>query len=359
MHWQLSDEQELFASSLREWLGAKFSTDIVRGLQDSNDSSTFVSALVSEGWWGVGYPEDLGGQGGGVLELALAAREFGRSAVPDTRWLAAALAAPLLTEDELTAQLAGDRAFAVAVRADRIPAPALLPTEGLLSTEGPRLTGTVRHVIGAVDADVLLVPVDGPDGRGMARVSTADAAVTADGLLDRSRSTATVTFDGATIIDVVSDDGPALERVTAVAAVLLAADALGCAERMLELAVEYSRQRKQFGQFIGSFQAVKHAAAQMLVTVEASYSIALYAAAAVEAGLADAALSAAVAKAQVTRSVAELADTALTVHGAIGYTWEHDLQLFYKRAKLDRALFGTPTAWNERVAAELLDHPAA
>jgi len=128
---------------------------------------------------------------------------------------------------------------------------------------------------------------------------------------------------------------------------------------MLELAVEYSKQRKQFGQFIGAFQAVKHAAAQMLVAVESSYSIALYAAAALDARLEDADIIAAVAKAQVTSAAAEVAESALTVHGAIGYTWEHDLHLFYKRAKLDRTLCGAPSAWNDRIAESLLDEPAA
>ncbi|MGH9108760.1 MAG: acyl-CoA dehydrogenase family protein, partial [Acidimicrobiales bacterium] len=115
----------------------------------------------------------------------------------------------------------------------------------------------------------------------------------------------------------------------------------------------YAKQRKQFGRPIAAFQAVKHAAAQMLVTVESSYSTALFAAASVQDTGPDAGLHAAAAKAQVTRHCAELADSALTVHGAIGYTWEYDLQLFYKRAKLDRILFGSPQAWNERIAAML------
>ncbi|GAB88129.1 acyl-CoA dehydrogenase family protein, partial [Gordonia rhizosphera] len=108
MHWELSDEQELFASSLREWIAAKFPTETVRELEASDGMSSFTDALISEGWWGVGYPEEAGGQGGGVLELALAAREFGRAAVPDSRWLAAALVSPLLSEDELAAQLSGE-----------------------------------------------------------------------------------------------------------------------------------------------------------------------------------------------------------------------------------------------------------
>jgi len=127
---------------------------------------------------------------------------------------------------------------------------------------------------------------------------------------------------------------------------------------MLQLAVDYSKQRQQFGRPIGSFQAVKHAAAQMLVTVESSMSIVCYAAQSAEEGLPERATHAAVAKAQVTRGGAEIADSALTLHGAIGYTWEHDLHLFYKRAKLDRVLFGTPTAWNERIADVLPLVPA-
>ncbi len=145
----------------------------------------------------------------------------------------------------------------------------------------------------------------------------------------------------------------AVNEIATRAAVLVAADALGASERMLQLAVDYSKQRQQFGRPIGSFQAVKHAAAQMLVTVESSMSIVCYAAQSAEEGLPERATHAAVAKAQVTGSGAELADSALTLHGAIGYTWEHDLHLFYKRAKLDRVLFGTPAAWNERVADAL------
>ncbi|WP_280505743.1 acyl-CoA dehydrogenase family protein [Nocardia farcinica] len=350
MHWELSEEQELFASSLRDWIGAKFPIDTVRELVTSGETANVTAALIGEGWWGVGYPEEVGGEGGGVLELALAAREFGRGAVPDSSWMAAALVSPLLTGDELAAQLSGERRFALVVRADRVPGAAPV------AANGGRLIGAVPHVLGAAEADVLLVPVWAASGLVIARVPAAQTVRTAGDLLDRARSVSTVEFTGALATEVVPA-GDALSRVADLAAVLVAADALGSAERMLDLAVAYSKQRKQFGQFIGAFQAVKHAAAQMLVTVEAAYSTALYAAAAVQAARADAATVAAVAKAQVTGPVAGLADSALTVHGAIGYTWEHDLHLFYKRAKLDRVLFGAPAAWNERIATALLGAP--
>ncbi|WP_283234682.1 acyl-CoA dehydrogenase family protein, partial [Candidatus Protofrankia californiensis] len=137
------------------------------------------------------------------------------------------------------------------------------------------------------------------------------------------------------------------------AAVLVAADSLGASERMLRLAVEYSKQRRQFGVVIGSFQAMKHAAASMLVSAEAARSIVYFAAVSVEQGHEEAALHAATAKAQVTAAGEQTADSALTMHGAIGYTWEHELQLVYKRAKLNKRLFGTPSVWNERLASTL------
>jgi alkylation response protein AidB-like acyl-CoA dehydrogenase len=191
-------------------------------------------------------------------------------------------------------------------------------------------------------------------------VDSADAGVGIHprSLLDRSRDVADVVLDDATGRRLEMDGTAALSEIATRAAVLVAADALGAAERMLQLAVDYSKQRQQFGHPIGSFQAVKHAAAQMLVTVESSFSIVCYAAQSAEEKLPERAIHAAVAKAQVTRGAAELGDTALTLHGAIGYTWEHDLHLFYKRAKLDRLLFGEPTAWNERIADVLPLLPA-
>lgn len=348
MQLELSEEQELFATSLREWIAAKFTTETVRRLQSDGDTSTFTAALINEGWWAVGYPEQAGGQGGGVLELALTAREFGRAAVPDASWLAATVAAPLLTDAELAAQIEGEQRYALALRGDRIP------DWSAVESDRGCLSGTVAHVLGAPEADVFLVPVEG----GLARLSAEAVTVSAEPLLDRSRAAGTIEFAEVAVTDVQAVDDAALVRATALAAMLVAADALGAAERMLELSVEYSKQRKQFGRPIGSFQAVKHAAAQMLVSVEAAYSIALYAAAALDGGRPDATTTAAAAKAQVTGGAVGVADSALTVHGAIGYTWEHDLHLFYKRAKLDRTLFGTPRAWNERIATALLDETA-
>jgi alkylation response protein AidB-like acyl-CoA dehydrogenase len=231
----------------------------------------------------------------------------------------------------------------------------LLPAEELPEAARPevsldgagRVAGSVARVLAAAEAASYVVAA----GDGSLRlVAATDAEVTARRLLDRSRSVADVRLAGAASTALDADAATALRRTTDLAGVLVAADALGAMERMLDLAVEYSTQRHQFGVPIGSFQAVKHAAATIEVAVEAARSAVYFAAASLDAGLEECGLHAAAVKAQVTAEASRAADTALTVHGAIGYTWEHDLHLFYKRARLDAALLGEPVRWNERIA---------
>jgi alkylation response protein AidB-like acyl-CoA dehydrogenase len=351
MHWELSEEQELFTTALREWLQERSGPEVVRGWLDAGNSADFERLFVDEGWAGVGFDENLGGQGGGMLELALTGRELGRAAVPSVNWLQAAIVEPALADDSalVCAAVESGEVTALAVRADRIPATTSV------QVSGDRLNGRIPCVLGATRARRFVVPTPHGDATSLWLVDSAAGGVGVHPrpLLDRSRDVADLTLDGVPARRLELDAGVVLGEIATRAAILVAADALGACERMLKLTVEYSKQRKQFGQPIGSFQAVKHAAAQMLVTVESSMSIAFYAAQSAEEGLPERATHAAVAKAQVTDAGAALADSALTLHGAIGYTWEHDLHLLYKRAKLDRVLFGAPAAWNERIAGTL------
>jgi alkylation response protein AidB-like acyl-CoA dehydrogenase len=243
----------------------------------------------------------------------------------------------------------------LAVRADRIPT-----ADTSVQSHAGRLRGRIPCVLGVARSRQLLVPASDGDAVSLWLVDSTDGRVGVQPrpLLDRSRDVADVVLDDVSAYPLEIDGNAALHEIAIRAAILVAADALGTSDRMLQLAVDYSKQRQQFGRPIGSFQAVKHAAAQMLVTVESSMSIVCYAAQSAQEGLSERATHAAVAKAQVTRGAAEIADSALTLHGAIGYTWEHDLQLYYKRAKLDRVLFGTPAVWNERIADVLPLLPA-
>jgi alkylation response protein AidB-like acyl-CoA dehydrogenase len=352
MRWELSAEQQDFRSVLRDWLAEHAAPTAVRAWLGSGDPGEFEQRFTTDGWFAVGSPEDLGGQGGGFVELTLAAEELGRAVAPASAWLGSMLAVPALAmaPDAAKELLADGVTTVLAVPGEQVPAPQTGVTQ-----DADGLRGTVPAVLGADRARRLLVPARDSGGLtlNLVDVDSAGVAVRRRQLTDGTRTVADVELSGATGIAIPADAGEMLTAAAQRAAVLVAADSLGVAARVLDMTVEYSKQRHQFGVPIGSFQAVKHAAAEMLVQVEAARSIVYLAAASIEDGHPDAALHTAAAKAQVTARVAELADTALTLHGAIGYTWEHDLQLYYKRAKLNRQLFGSPEAWNERLADAL------
>lgn len=353
MQWKLSEEQEAYRDALRGWLGDVAPADRVRTMLgvdgDEPDLASFEQRFVADGMGGVGVAEECGGQGGGLVELALTAEELGRSGAPGAAWLATVLAVPALESrpDVAKAAVTGGHA-ALLLSAEDVPDSGSALT---VDADG-RLAGTIPRVLGADRASVLVAVVADGDAVQLRLVESEAEGVelTPRPLLDRSRSVADVQLAGAPSVALEVDAVACMARAADLAAVLVAADALGAMERMMELAVEYSKQRHQFGVPIGSFQAVKHAAASILVDVEAGRSGVYYAAASVEADDDECALHAAAVKAQVTAAAARAADTALTMLGAIGYTWEHDLHLHYKRAKLDQQLFGVPRAWNERIA---------
>ncbi|MGY0541436.1 acyl-CoA dehydrogenase family protein [Nocardioides sp. YJ-D4] len=343
MHWHLTQEQVDYQQALRGWLTSVATPEALRdwGERGAEGHRTFVELFASAGWAGVGIEEEHGGQGGGLVELALTAEELGRACAPSSAWLATVLAAPFLRQQPavLEAALSGET-VAVLGRSDAIP-----------SSWAEDSGTTVPRVLAADIADRWIVLGE----RGAGLLPGAEAVVVRRDLLDRSRSVADVTLgEGAGEPLTLSAPLPELlAEVSATAAVLVAADALGASQRMLDLAVAYSLQRHQFGVPIGSFQAVKHAAATMLVGIEAARSSVYFAAASVDGRAPGWDQHAAAVKAEVTAEASRAADSALTLHGAIGYTWEHDLQLFYKRALLDEQLFGTPGAWLDVLADSL------
>jgi alkylation response protein AidB-like acyl-CoA dehydrogenase len=284
-----------------------------------------------QGWTGIGIDEDAGGQGGGHMELAILAEELGRGAVPADPLYASLLAARLLTAagSDVEALSAGEQHAAV-IRSAKRP---------LDEASGAEL------VLGAPEAGLFVTVDDG-------RLGLYDAAsVTRQHLVDRTRSLGDVELKGDPDRTVELAEG-SLERLAATAAVLVSADALGGAQRMLDLTVEYVKDRVQFGVPVGSFQAVKHTAAEMLVAIEGARSAVQFAAWSQdnEDGGDDPRLDAWVAKAQASRAASFVADKALFLHGAVGYTWEHDLQLLIKRAKSNAQLFGGPGVYDDRIA---------
>jgi len=359
VEWNLSPEQDAYQEAFRDWLSDAAAPEVVRQWLDAGDAGAFEKLFADGGWSGVGLPEKFGGQGGGLVELALTAEQLARVAAPSAGWLATVLAVPALAlaghGDLVELALAGQTA-AYLIPAESVPDEA----PPLSADAAGAISGSVPRVLAGDAAVRFVVPVVPPGtkaGRELRLVEAGAPGVTRTRrkLLDRSRSVADVALDRAAShrLGLAADPAEVLRQASARAAVLVAADSLGASARMLELAVAYSKQRRQFGVPIGSFQAVKHAAATILVGVEAARSAVYFAAASVDAGGPEAFLHAAAVKAQVTAEAARSADSALAMHGAIGYTWEYDLQLFFKRAKLDERLLGTPAEWNERIAAGL------
>jgi alkylation response protein AidB-like acyl-CoA dehydrogenase len=351
MDLSFTDEQEFLRDAVRGVVEREAPLARVRDwvLGERVDHGPAHAVAVRQGWTGIGIPEEAGGQGGGVLELAILAEELGRGAVPaDTLYgtLLAALALARCADERAGAHVEALAAGEVA---------GALARPGDSPADAPIADGPLKLVLGAPAATLLVAW----DGRTLEVHEATAAEVVPRRLVDRTRAVADVVLRGEPVdrFDGVGADD--LRALTASAAVLVAADALGAAQRMLDLTVEYVGQRVQFGVPVGSFQAVKHAAAEMLVSIEGTRAAVHYAAWAVGAGEPGAEVDAWVAKARAARAASAVADKALFLHGAVGYTWEHDLQLLFKRAKSDAELFGGAGVYDDRIADALELVPAA
>lgn len=349
MRFSLTDEQRMLRESVRGALARELPLARVRECLERRDGATMRALAAAQGWTGIGIDEDAGGQGGGVVEQALLAEELGYAAAPSSSILAGMLAARLLAAGgdrarRLLEELAGGtRTVVVAIDAGSGAA------DGASVAAG-RARGFVAHVLAAPEADVVIV-AGGKDGPHAVDVRASGCAVRARELVDPGRSIGDLDLDGAPA-DALGGTGSPRD-LAALGAVLVSAEAVGAAARLLEMTVEYVAQRRQFGVVVGSFQAIKHTAADMLVEIETARSAVYHAAWALGAGNAGATAAASTAKAYAAPAAASVADKALALHGAVGFTWEHDLHLFLKRAHTARALFGSAAAHRELVADAL------
>lgn len=229
--------------------------------------------------------------------------------------------------------------------------------------EDGTLTGTVERVVDGDAADTLLVAAAGSGGLGLYVVDASDAGVQRTPLttLDLTRPQATIVLTAARAQLVAGPDEA--ERVIThafhVASALLAAEQVGAAQHLLDLSVEYAKSRLQFGRQIGSFQAVKHRLADCLVDLEHARSATYHAVWALTDGTDDPALAVSIAQATASSAFAKIAADTIQVHGGIGFTWEHQAHLYFKRATTDSALLGSAEAHRSRVAEMVLDDAPA
>ena len=352
----LDEAQTLLQQSVSGTVARYAPFSVIREWISTADLGPADRLAAAQGWTGIGLAEDMGGQGGGVQDLAVVAEQLGRGAVPWDRTLAGCLSNQLLAvagdrgRELAAANASGEHAAALCIDT-REP-----DTRPDITVESGRCTGETPFVLGATDADVLVVAQVSADDEVELLCIGRDAegvAVTPRRLVDRTRALADVRFDGSPCEVLGRVPAATWQQMIRTGIVLSCADSLGAAARLLEMTTAYVQERHQFGVAIGSFQAVKHYAAQMLVDVEGIRSAVQYSAWAVETAAEDAALHASVAGAYCSQAAPALADRALFLHGAIGYTWEHDLQLLFKRIKSNANLFGSTDWHRERISGAL------
>jgi alkylation response protein AidB-like acyl-CoA dehydrogenase len=365
MDFEFSVEQQALREMAAKAIATSWTEDIAR-------SASVALDLDRERWRelgqldliGLAVPEALGGGGAGVLELQILAEELGRSLARTPFLATVGLAVSALLEsgdDALQQELlpgvcAGETVLSVVATDQR---GVWMPdTSGVVAYENAgewTLDGRADHVLDGVDADQLLVLADdslflvGGDHDGLTRTSLAP--------FDLTRRQAVLDFDSvpARLVGERRDGRRIVASASDRAVTLLAAEQLGTAERMLTLSVEYAKTRLQFGRVIGSFQAVKHRCADMLVSVEHARSAAYHAGRAFDADVDDVRIAASLAHVICSQTAAKVTAGAIQVHGGIGFTWEHAAHLYFKRSTSDRALFGG-TPWHlERLAVLVVD----
>jgi alkylation response protein AidB-like acyl-CoA dehydrogenase len=326
MNFDFTDDQRAIKSTAREFLSARFTAEKVRELAEAGEyDDTLWTQIVELGWPGIFIAEQHGGQDLGTVELAILMEELGYALAPAPFFsnAAAGLLVAHAGSDEqreryLPGVAAGDSRGAVAV-----------------------LSNGRAPLVADADSAAFVVLVDGNQA---SVVDASDARIEPVRAIDATRRFSTVDADGGDPLE--GDVQAALDRI----AVALAAELTGVAQRTLELSVEYTKERKQFDRPIGSFQAISHRCAQMMLETEGSRATTLYAAWAADHEPESLALAASMAKAYASDAGWRVTAAALQVHGGIGFTWEHDLHFFLKRAKTDAYLFGTAREHRDRVA---------
>jgi alkylation response protein AidB-like acyl-CoA dehydrogenase len=361
-----TDVEDDLRSSVRDLVAARSEAATVAAVYDGDRSvvDPLWRAIAGDlGLAGLLIPEERGGAGASAREAAVVLEELGRSVAPVPFLTSSVVATTVLlaaepggAADELLAGLAaGERTAALVLPLAAGPGEEV---RGFSAEEG-RISGSARSVAGALEADVLLVPVVTAGGIAVHAVQAADARIEPVVSLDMTRQLADVTLEGATGQELLggAQGADAVAGALEVGAALLASEQYGVAQWCLTTTITYLKDRRQFGRVVGGYQAIKHRLADLYAAVESAGAAARYAAAATAQGDDDAVVSTAVAQSFCSDVAVKAAEEAVQLHGGIGMTWEHPAHLYLKRAKADQIALGTPAAHRARLAG-LVDLPA-
>jgi len=378
MDFGFSEEQEMLRASARRFLAAECATTLVRRMMadaTAHDPALWRK-LAGLGWTGLAIPEEQGGQGGSFLDLVVVLEEMGRALLPGPFFASALGGTMPLVEGGSPAQQA---AFLPRIaRGELVASLAIAEADGRFDAGGVQLRarpdatrsgglvlGGEKHFVpDAHVADLLIVAArsggDGERGVTLCLVDPRGAGVTVRALrtADMTRRVCRVALADVhvapdRILGPAGEAWPILRRTLDLAITGLAAEMVGTAQQALDRAVAYAKERVQFGRPIGSFQAIKHKCVDMMMAVENARSLAYYAAWAVSERAPEAAQAVPMAKAYASDVVKQVTSEAIQVHGGIGFTWEHDMHLFHRRALAQEAAFGSAPLHREAVARAL------
>ena len=377
MDLSLSDEQQQIVDSAVTFLQESSSMPAVRAASESASGmdAALWSGMAELGWCGVHLPEEAGGLGLGLVELALLQEQLGRHLGCVPFFDSVALAATALRELPISALAqqwlellaSGEKKAALALGADAADPVAAVPASARRTDSGWTLDGAWPQVGSAALADLLLLPAQSASGESLlfaVPAGTEGLQVQALTTLDATRRMAAVQCTAVNLpVDHCLGQGAPLDavlaRVRQLGAIALAAEQVGVAQQCLDLALAYAAQRVQFDRPIAGFQAVKHRCGQMLVALEGARS-AVYGAACIADTAPDAAtllFHAAQARVAATEAAQYCARETLQLHGGVGFTWEYDPHLYLRRAQASSQRLGTLPWWLEQVAEQLLDAP--
>lgn len=368
MHFDLSKPQALLRQSVREFCKREFSAQRVRELAGSEcviDDRQW-SEFSAQGWIGMHLPEDMGGLGLGFVELAVVMEELGRACVPGpllaTNWALSLMAAADSenTRGEIARVIEGASRTAVAVFEEQSAWSNCVSELETRIDDRLVLSGIKKMVLHADQVEALICTAVHHDQLCLVRLPTRQPGVVlvATPGIDSTRKLyecrmEQVPLQRDQILARGAVAAAALTHAQQVGAVMACAEMLGLMQWMLTATVEYAKSRKQFDRVIGSYQAVQHKCADMLLLAESARSATWYAAWSLQERQPDAAQAVSIAKIYVSDAVRKVGNHAVQCHGGVGFTWDHDLHFYYKRAKADETLFGD-ASFHRELLAELI-----
>jgi len=363
MEFGLSESQQILKHTANKFFAGECPMAAVRRLMETPTAydPELWAKLAGQGFTGIIFPEDCGGMGLGKVELVLLIEEAGYALLPGPLFSTVALAgavidavaSPELKKKYLSRISSGEARSTVAMIEDGTPS--WDPADLRMSAAGGKLTGVKLFVTDAAVADFIVVATK--SGVYAVDAKAPGLRISPMKAMDLTRRIYTVEFSNTPAERL--GDGDRLSQAFATAATALAAEMVGGMQRTLETTVAYAKTRKQFGKPIGIYQAVQHQCADMYLETESARSAAYYAAWALEEQAPDAAVAVAIAKMYASDASRTVGNRGIQVHGGMGFTWENDLHLYYRRAKASETMLGDAAFHRERIARLVIDRAAA